>query len=500
MANFKVIFRSDNQDAATAPGWEPGCPLLINAVQVSRNTDTSQCFLQLKLSNLSSEIVSSYELQVDVAYADGTTETVDLKPLDADIQPGQTCRPDPVLLSGSDILGATARVIAVSQPNGSWHTTSAAKSIPVGEPLELEQFAAIERKRLLVDLGKDPDDYSRRIVEGEDWWVCPCGTPNVGRSTCCACGMNREALKNLEDETYLHAKAEERKVAEKAREGKRKRLAIAVIAIALVALSACLLNQLVIQPELQRQADEQNRQAAAEQQAEAQRQAEERRQTFINEERSCSALVSMTRTRTAVNQLESTTVYTLDQKGNIVAASRVFEETGATQIVNISVDDLGFPRAVTDESGATISEFSIDKTSSVGLPLQVTQTTADGTTVSYTFAYDQANNLSFFEQSIGDQFFDITKADGDWQRSCSLEAASTPALVLNEGYYRDFSGRTTVDKEMGDNDRLLMYRAAGSKFEYAYESISNASPWAAIVAQMPVEDAPLPYNIWLGIE
>ena len=40
MANFKVVFRSDNQGADTSPGWEPGCPLLVNAVQVSRNTDT----------------------------------------------------------------------------------------------------------------------------------------------------------------------------------------------------------------------------------------------------------------------------------------------------------------------------------------------------------------------------------------------------------------------------------------------------------------------------
>lgn len=244
MANFKVIFRSDNRDAATAPGWEPGCPLLINAVQVSRNTDTAQCFLQLKLSNVSGEIVSSYELQVDVAYADGTTETVDLRPLDADMRPVQTCRPDPVPLSGSDILSATARVIAVSQPNGSWHTTSAAKPLPTGEPLELEQFAAIERKRLLVDLGKDPDDYGRRIVEGDSWWVCTGGIPNVNRDTCCACGLPHETLKNLEDEAYLHAKAEERKAAEEAKGRRKRKRNVLIILISLIALVICALAAL----------------------------------------------------------------------------------------------------------------------------------------------------------------------------------------------------------------------------------------------------------------
>ncbi len=253
MANFKVVFRSDNQGADTAPGWEPGCPLLINAVQVSRNTDTGQCFLQLKLSNVSDEIVSSYKLQVDVAYADGTTETVDLRPLDADIRPVQTCRPDPVPLSGSDILSATTRVITVSQPNGSWRTASAAEPIPVGKPLELEQFAAIERKRLLVDLGKDPDDYDCRIVEGDGWWVCTGGIPNVNRDTCCACGLSRDMLKNLENEAYLHAKAEERKTIEEAKNRRKRRRNVfcALLCIVIAIVAACIsLAYLAIEPYL----------------------------------------------------------------------------------------------------------------------------------------------------------------------------------------------------------------------------------------------------------
>ena len=78
MANFKVVFRSDNQGADTSPGWEPGCPLLVNAVQVSRNTDTGQCYLQLKLSNISGATVDSFKLQADVSYVDGASETLSL--------------------------------------------------------------------------------------------------------------------------------------------------------------------------------------------------------------------------------------------------------------------------------------------------------------------------------------------------------------------------------------------------------------------------------------
>ncbi len=57
-----------------------GCPLLVNAVQVSRNTDTGQCYLQLKLSNISGATVDSFKLQADVSYVDGASETVELNP------------------------------------------------------------------------------------------------------------------------------------------------------------------------------------------------------------------------------------------------------------------------------------------------------------------------------------------------------------------------------------------------------------------------------------
>lgn len=124
MANFKVVFRSDNQGADTSPGWEPGCPLLVNAVQVSRNTDTGQCYLQRRLSNISGATVnqlqaaSRCELRCPLL-----TRSAELNPLDADIQPAKTYRPEPVLLTGSQIADVTLRVLSVSQPEKEWHTT-----------------------------------------------------------------------------------------------------------------------------------------------------------------------------------------------------------------------------------------------------------------------------------------------------------------------------------------------------------------------------------------
>lgn len=269
MANYKVVFRSDNQSTPGAPGWEPGCPLLINTVQVSRNTETGQCYLQLNLSNISGEIVGGCQLEATVTYADGSTESVEPRLLDADIRPGDIYRPNPVLLRGSEIAEATARVRATSQASGPWRSTGTGNAIPAGAPLGLEEAAAAERALILTAMGKRPEAYSRRLIEEEGWWICPCGAPNVGRAACHRCAMARNTLRQLEDEDYLHAKTEKRHAAEKARRRKRRSIIVILIAIIVAVLSMGLLNEFAIQPELQRRAAEQAALEAAEQEAQA---------------------------------------------------------------------------------------------------------------------------------------------------------------------------------------------------------------------------------------
>lgn len=472
MANFKVIFRSDNRGAATAPGWEPGCPLLINAVQVSRNTDTAQCFLQLKLSNVSGEIVSSYELQVDVAYADGTTETVDLRPLDADMRPVQTCRPDPVPLSGSDILGATARVIAVSQPNGSWHTASAAKPIPAGEPLELEQFAAIERKRLLVDLGKNPDDYGRRIVEGKDWWVCPCGTPNVGRSTCCACGMNREALQQMEAEAHLHAKSAERREIEQRASRKKKGMAaiLSVAALAVIAASTLLFNQLVIQP-----------------------------QAAIDVLPACFVPTQATLYDEDGGAV-ATQTYRLNEQGGIDMVKTqgvVFSSIEYT--ASVSCNEYGFPLSIEDSQGSKV-ELSINETNEKGLPLKVSASSNSNGDTNYTFEYHPDGTFKTVTWENGSTSSVITYSENGFPKDaaatdenggstttsysysgsdpnmpegCSVHIESTAGDPIDQEWSFEYDGSGNLSKVFVDG---VIQR------EYSYANIEHTTSWTYAIA------------------
>lgn len=238
MANFKVVFRSDNQGADTSPGWEPGCPLLVNAVQVSRNTDTGQCYLQLKLSNISGATVNSFKLQADVSYVDGANETAELNPLDADIQPAKTYRPEPVLLTGSQITNVIVRVLSVSQPEIEWHAEAGSEPgpIPVGTELVLDKKAATERTKSLEELYKDSSKYRHAVTLGNTWWVCSCGIPNVDRDRCCRCDLSKDYLVALEDEQSLIARCEERRI----RTAKRKRKTLIASASFIIAVVAAL--------------------------------------------------------------------------------------------------------------------------------------------------------------------------------------------------------------------------------------------------------------------
>ena len=76
-----------------------------------------------------------------MSYVDGASETVELNPLDADIQPAKTYRPEPVLLTGSQITNVIVRVLSVSQPEIEWHAEAGSEPgpIPVGTELVLDK-------------------------------------------------------------------------------------------------------------------------------------------------------------------------------------------------------------------------------------------------------------------------------------------------------------------------------------------------------------------------
>ena len=224
---YKVIFRSD----ATTTGdhaltWEPGCPLCIQALQVSRDTETAQAFLQARVQNISAELVSSFKLVCTVAYLDGSYGKVEVYPLDADITAGASYDIKPLELERGDISHVTARIKLTITPAHEWKEAGAADPLPQPKMLS-EQLGDIERnerKALLAEHAGNEFadrmlDHSVAIHDG--WWVCPCGQLNVQRDSCCKCGVKREQLEHFEDANYLAISAHKRAKREK-EEGERR--------------------------------------------------------------------------------------------------------------------------------------------------------------------------------------------------------------------------------------------------------------------------------------
>lgn len=243
MSDFKVIYRADRESAGDRQlTWEPGCPLAFEAIQISRNTETGEAFLQAKLQNVSGRTVQSFEAEFAVKYADGGAETVCVKPLDADVPPGAMYAIVPVGLNASDAVSAEGRVLAIRQSGkAQWVSSGSTAAFPVPAILALPEKAYRERARRLWPAAEGDWPHRWKIANHafeahEDWWLCPCGQVNVERERCCRCGapLSELSATGAEDEAWLYARADERNGAEKAKRKKRTKSIVWAIVIAVV--------------------------------------------------------------------------------------------------------------------------------------------------------------------------------------------------------------------------------------------------------------------------
>lgn len=220
MGIYKVVFRRENESDGLAPlEWDPSCPLAVEAIQVSRHRENRDSFLQIKLRNITGEMVLAFELVATCEYDDGSIETVEMEIPDADIGAGREFGPKAVKLSRHDIKGAEARLLSVLTPKSKWETEGKIEKAPhCSDLLALDEEATEERLIRLKEEGM-PQSYAaaalrRPCTEGDGWAECSCGQLNVGRRTCLRCGCSFSALKKLEDESFLKKMHSEREEAE----------------------------------------------------------------------------------------------------------------------------------------------------------------------------------------------------------------------------------------------------------------------------------------------
>lgn len=220
--SYKVIFRADTEHPFQehALTWEPGCPLEITTLQISRDTESGSAYLQAKYTNISTEVISSFRVHIAIGYEDRDPETIVFEPLDADIERGGDFTPAAVSLSGSKALFAEAIIDEVTCSNGNtWKSEGAekAKALPQPPVLSLSKEALAERKLQLSELklysrySLNPGVETHGIYEKDNWWVCGCGTLHIGGTSCRSCVISKEKLKELENEEYLLDTAKKKK-------------------------------------------------------------------------------------------------------------------------------------------------------------------------------------------------------------------------------------------------------------------------------------------------
>lgn len=225
MSGFKVVYRIDPTDDTPEITWEEGCPLLLDALQIARNTDTGEAYIQTRFLNISGEKINSFKVTITVAYGDGSEESLCLNPLDADVFSGMTYSAKPVALSAGDAIAAKVKVESVERDSGQWVSHLPLSKVRKPCALSLSSTALEERVSELRELGcKDSRKASLYSIERNDGWtLCPCGQVNVGTKHCVSCGLDLSTYSSaLEDLKTLSQKGADRKEREEAERRKRE--------------------------------------------------------------------------------------------------------------------------------------------------------------------------------------------------------------------------------------------------------------------------------------
>lgn len=245
-AKYKIIFREENGSGGETPlKWELEAPLAMNVVQISRNTETSESYLQVKVLNISAKMIGEVHAEADVRYPDGTSEKLSLDDLDADIKPGDAYTFNAVKLSRGDATRADVVITRIRLSDGaSWESRGRTIDIAPGDAIELPSGFSTARLSYLADAGcNDVSSAVRKVNDQSSYWVCSCGQVNLS-GTCARCKLDKQAALNSENVEFLEKViADKKEAAEKIekekqqKKGKVKRIGV-IIGIVVVAIIA----------------------------------------------------------------------------------------------------------------------------------------------------------------------------------------------------------------------------------------------------------------------
>lgn len=258
MSKYKVIFKAvSHAEGSPAPTWEPGCPVLFTAIQVSRNTETSAAYLQLKATNVSGEDISSLSIEAEIKLSDDTVERLPIEFLDADIPAGAEKALKPQPLSQGNVASCALKIVRADGAAGKWQSQNAPEPIPDRNDLTGLSERALEQRARNLCVDRNDDIVQRAVRDNGDWWVCACGQVNVKRESCCSCKRAKMKLIENENEAKLLADADEFDKSKIVRQKKVKLAAVIAACIAVLAIAASLVYTQVVVPAQEKAAENQ---------------------------------------------------------------------------------------------------------------------------------------------------------------------------------------------------------------------------------------------------
>lgn len=203
MGNYKVAFRDDGSGDSSLLKWEPGCPAMATVVQVARNVDTSEAYLQIKIENLSAGILNSVSGIARVDYTDGSRGYVPFSELDLDLPQCEQGALKATELPRGDVESVFIKLLQIDSQQGKWCSAGEPADVPERETLSMGEKAMTERGRRLEELHADSRIAGGKAQFHQGWWVCACGCINVGRESCHRCKCDKDLLSDLQDEESL---------------------------------------------------------------------------------------------------------------------------------------------------------------------------------------------------------------------------------------------------------------------------------------------------------
>lgn len=225
-----------------------GCPVLIAAGSLLKDTQTGNILTQLKFMSLSGSAISGLIVSVDAYDLGGqrlegvcSYSYLDLF-VHRNMEFGQK---QAIIMPDATTRRVTIRCTKVFFHDGStWEPKPNAKWIELRNPEPLEKALGA----VLIDFYRRETTQKAKVAptSQSDLWICTCGNINIhGETSCHACGINLEKLKSVTNIDYLNQlreaflKEEEKKAEAARRKTRIKRRILAVLSfLAIFSVSA----------------------------------------------------------------------------------------------------------------------------------------------------------------------------------------------------------------------------------------------------------------------